>query len=113
MHAPGRANLSQAHDTTGRSTIEIRSLSSDARIGTEFPGEAAPEAHRLDRMLWIDPSRVQIGQDGMAHVFDDDLPVRFPVCQEPRRSSCALNPSVPSSEHGRDKLAFRCRSERG
>lgn len=46
MHAPGRANLSQAHDTTGRSTIEIRSLSSDARIGTEFPGEAAPEAEQ-------------------------------------------------------------------
>lgn len=57
---------------TRRSTIELKDLAIDARIGTEVPGEVAPEAHLLDLTLWIDPGLVLIGQDGMAHVFDYD-----------------------------------------
>mgnify|MGYP006173668285 FL=1 len=55
-----------------RSTVELRDLALDCRIGTYGPGDTVPDRHLLDLTLWIDPALVLIAQDGMAHVFDYD-----------------------------------------
>lgn len=55
-----------------RSTVELRDLALDTRIGTYGPGDTVPEQHLLDLTLWIDPSLVLIAHDGMEHVFDYD-----------------------------------------
>ena len=57
---------------TVRSTVELRDLALDTRIGTYAPGDTVPDQHLLDLTLWIDPSLVLIEQDGMDHVFDYD-----------------------------------------
>lgn len=55
-----------------RSTVELRQLALDTRIGTYAPGATVPNLHLLDLTLSIDPTLVLIGQDGMAQVFDYD-----------------------------------------
>ncbi|MBA4212633.1 MAG: hypothetical protein C0449_06055 [Polaromonas sp.] len=55
-----------------RSTVELRQLALDTRIGTYAPGATVPNLHLLDLTLSIDPALVLIGQDGMAQVFDYD-----------------------------------------
>jgi dihydroneopterin aldolase len=55
-----------------RSTVELRQLALDTRIGTYAPGDTVPNLHLLDLTLSIDPALVLIGQDGMAQVFDYD-----------------------------------------
>lgn len=57
---------------TVRSTVELRDLALDTRIGTFGVGDTAPDQHLLDLTLWIDSSLVLIEQDGMDHVFDYD-----------------------------------------
>lgn len=57
---------------TTRSTIELRDLEIEARIGHYPDGSHAPTQHLLDLTLWIDSSFVMIETDGMAHVFDYD-----------------------------------------
>lgn len=57
---------------TPRSTVELRDLALDTRIGTYATGDTVPEQHLLDLTLWIDASLVLIEQDGMDHVFDYD-----------------------------------------
>lgn len=54
------------------SSIEIKDLVLDTRIGTYGPGDTVPDRHVLDLTLSIDPALVLIEQDGMAHVFDYD-----------------------------------------
>ena len=58
--------------TSTASRIELKDFHLATRIGTYAPGDTVPEYHALDLMLWIDPDRVLIAQDGMAHVFDYD-----------------------------------------
>lgn len=55
-----------------RSTVELRQLALDTRIGNCGPGDTVPTLHLLDLTLSIDPALVLIGQDGMAQVFDYD-----------------------------------------
>ncbi|MFN7121607.1 MAG: dihydroneopterin aldolase [Hydrogenophaga sp.] len=57
---------------TLRSTVELRQLALDARIGTYRSGDSVPDQHLLDLTLSIDPTLVLIEQDGMAMVFDYD-----------------------------------------
>lgn len=57
---------------TSSSTIELRDLALECRIGTYGPGDTVPDRHLLDLTLWIDPALVLIAHDGMAHVFDYD-----------------------------------------
>jgi dihydroneopterin aldolase len=57
---------------TVRSTVELRQLALDTRIGTYGPGDTVPDRHMLDLTLSIDPALVLIEQDGMTHVFDYD-----------------------------------------
>ncbi len=54
------------------STVELRDLQIETRIGTYAPGAPAPEAHSLDLTLWIDPRLVMIEVDDMSQVFDYD-----------------------------------------
>ena len=56
--------------TSTASRIELKDFHLATRIGTYAPGDTVPEYHALDLTLWIDPDRVLIPQDGMAHVFD-------------------------------------------
>jgi dihydroneopterin aldolase len=58
--------------TSTASSIELKDFHLATRIGTYAPGDTVPEYHALDLTLWIDPDRVLIAQDGMAHVFDYD-----------------------------------------
>lgn len=55
-----------------QSTVELRQLALDTKIGTYGPGDTVPTLHLLDLTLTIDPALVLIGQDGMAQVFDYD-----------------------------------------
>lgn len=57
---------------TRRSTIELRDLQLDTRIGTYAVGDVVPDQHVLDLTLSIDPRLVLIAEDGMQHVFDYD-----------------------------------------
>ncbi len=55
-----------------RSTVELRDLALDIRIGNVAVDDTVPDQHLLDLTLWIDPSLVLIEHDGMDHVFDYD-----------------------------------------
>ncbi len=57
---------------TVRSSVELRDLALDTRIGTYGVGDKAPDRHLLDLTLWIGASLVLIEQDSMDHVFDYD-----------------------------------------
>lgn len=57
---------------TARTTIELRDLPIQTRIGTYPPGIPAPTEHRLNLTLWIDPALLLIDWDGMERVFDYD-----------------------------------------
>ncbi|MDO8904027.1 dihydroneopterin aldolase [Hydrogenophaga sp.] len=57
---------------TTRSTVELRDLQIETRIGSDGPGVHAPDTHLLDLTLWIDPSLVLIEEDSMSQVFDYD-----------------------------------------
>lgn len=108
---------------TARSTVELRDLALDTRIGTFAPGDTAPDQHLLDLTLWIDPSLVLIEQDGMDHVFDYD-----PLVAEMERlardghyetqerlmtrmvQACAACPQIEAVEIALRKLPIRARS---
>lgn len=55
-----------------RSTVELRQLALDIRLGTYGPEDVVPDRHLLDLTLSIDPSLVLIQQDSMSEVFDYD-----------------------------------------
>jgi dihydroneopterin aldolase len=57
---------------TCRSTVELRDLQLETRIGTYSVGDVVPDQHVLDLTLSIDPRLVLIAEDGMQHVFDYD-----------------------------------------
>ena len=52
--------------------IELRDLELNTQIGTYGPHDAKPDVHLLDLTLGIDPDKVLIATDAMAHVFDYD-----------------------------------------
>ncbi len=106
-----------------RSTVELRDLALDTRIGTYGPGDTVPDRHLLDLTLWIDPSLVLIEQDGMDHVFDYDPLVAelerlardgFYETQERLMTrmvqACAACPQVEAVEMALKKLPIRAGS---
>ena len=106
-----------------RSTVELRDLALDTRIGTYGPGDTVPDRHLLDLTLWIDPSLVLIEQDGMDHVFDYDPLVAelerlardgFYETQERLMTrmvqACAACPQVEAVEMALRKLPIRAGS---
>ncbi len=52
--------------------IELRDLELTTQIGTYGPHDTKPDVHWLDLTLGIDPDKVLIATDAMAHVFDYD-----------------------------------------
>ena len=52
--------------------IELRDLELNTQIGTYGPQDTKPDVHLLDLTLGIDPDKVLIATDAMAHVFDYD-----------------------------------------
>ncbi len=52
--------------------IELRDLELNTQIGTYGPHDIKPDVHLLDLTLGIDPDKVLIATDAMAHVFDYD-----------------------------------------
>ena len=52
--------------------IELRDLELNTQIGTYGPHDTKPDVHLLDLTLGIDPDKVLIATDAMAHVFDYD-----------------------------------------
>jgi len=106
-----------------RSTVELRDLALDTRIGTYGPGDTVPDRHLLDLTLWIDPSLVLIERDGMDHVFDYDPLVAelerlardgFYETQERLMTrmvqACAACPQVEAVEMALRKLPIRAGS---
>ena len=93
------------------SAIEMRDIRLEPRIGTYGPGDVVPNVHSLDLTLWIDPSRILINVDGMAHVFDYD-PLLAEIdrlsrdgCYETQErlvsrivSACAADPAITALE---------------
>lgn len=68
---------------TCRSTVELRDLQLETRIGAYAAGDTVPEYHVLDMTLSIDPRLVLIATDGMQHVFDYE-----PLIAEIDRLAC-------------------------
>jgi dihydroneopterin aldolase len=108
---------------TIRSTVELRDLVLDTRIGTHAPGDSVPDQHRLDLTLWIDPSLVLIEHDGMDHVFDYDplvadmerLALDGPYETQERLvtrmvRACARFPQIDAVEIALRKMPIRGRS---
>ena len=57
---------------TPQAFIELRDLELITQIGTYGPDDTKPDVHLLDLTLGIDPHKVLIATDAMAHVFDYD-----------------------------------------
>lgn len=57
---------------TPQASIELKGLKLSTNIGTYQAGDAVPNEHVLDLILWIDTGLVLIEEDGMEYVFDYD-----------------------------------------